>query len=810
MTRVYHRLLLDADREGIHLVMIPLLPYDMDIDRVDEYLHTCLNVMVQRLHRSRFIQEIHLVGARHWKAIDQWMMTKSIGRSWINTIATGEPWQNVEMTAYERFGHLMELIRFDISRKALRLKPGSNDVQNSEIWKFSQGIYRVSKTRYLLLGQVMPYLLSLWSANMLGPQLARPNIQHEEVVPNTMHSMQESRIPPKRGRYTRVRWNRLLLMDLMNVRPGGKLYKVRPRMAGIEEPEFEAEMATDSNIPIEKQYNEYWEQIADQSWLYVSERTQRVMHGMCMLELKLCNMVNTVTMDQRIKGSEMYCFLYRMTYIRTFIGAQRWIKVIRSCKRYHQCKRGRMALSGADVAGSTQSWVRLAAGLWFVFTIRRMRWDPARIRRRWRGVVYREVKEKFQQLPQSIIQGSDSAWVRTKPAIQNESWRRYVTQCPWARVVPLIISLARWSHIEYLVKDDTETPLYSPTMEKESLEANDSRWERWGSKLEAKENWKLTDRGLECLIYTNEEVRSWWKGLTAGSQVHYLLHVMYGRLDYGREWYYQEETRLKWYLGHLDGPSDTKNPVCTLFHSRRVKRHCLELNQKQVMSAESGCLVRRERKWEAMASGGSCIPLSVASGKTVEDATAAVLLHYDRLAYLPLGKDKENEPSRYTVGRHIVRVSNESWCPSAGRREVNAHPTDIWQLSLLFGSHYMRMKFGKDYEPVDGKYVGKNTLASTGINTAMLAPKSMGPFICEQATVSGGGDFLPVDWHQSCQQMERQRYRQLQRNSRDTKQGIPVAKEYKDGDKLHSGKLGRLNFAPANTGGNSFICEHKR
>ena len=40
MTQVYHRILLDADREGIHLVMIPLLPYDMDIDHVDEYLHT--------------------------------------------------------------------------------------------------------------------------------------------------------------------------------------------------------------------------------------------------------------------------------------------------------------------------------------------------------------------------------------------------------------------------------------------------------------------------------------------------------------------------------------------------------------------------------------------------------------------------------------------------------------------------------------------------------------------------------------------------------------------------------------------------
>jgi len=109
------------------------------------------------------------------------------------------------------------------------------------------------------------------------------------------------------------------------------------------------------------------------------------------------------------------------------------------------------------------------------------------------------------------------------------------------------------------------------------------------------------------------------------------------------------------------------------------------------------------------------------------------------------------------------------------------------------------MKFKPDYDPVDGKSVGKNTLAQAGINTAMLAPKPMGHLTCGWAMVSGGGTMPSIDWRKSAQQRDHRLYREMQSRTRDTKHGTPVAKEFKDAGRLHPGLDMKLNFAPTNS-----------
>ena len=202
-----------------------------------------------------------------------------------------------------------------------------------------------------------------------------------------------------------------------------------------------------------------------------------------------------------------------------------------------------------------------------------------------------------------------------------------------------------------------------------------------------------------------------------------------------------------------------------------------------------------------MQSGGSGIPKEVRSGKSVDDAVLAANLYCDRIAHFPLGKNREYAASVYSFGQHIVKVNDlrmELEPSFVVCREVNVHPMDIWKLCSLSGKHYKVITLDPNPVVMDGKYVCKDTLARTGINAAMLGPKPIGRLTCEHAIVNGGGKIVPSDWRLSLQQRERQQYRQWQMELRDTKHGIPVAKEYKGASQLHSGLTERLNFAPTN------------
>ena len=162
----------------------------------------------------------------------------------------------------------------------------------------------MSKIRYLLLGQVMPYLFTLWRTNIVGPAIGYARSQEtKEVIPNTPHSVQEARVLGEgKANSTNVFWDLLLLRILLNGRPGRKqLYKVCPRMAAIEGPEFEADMGVDGDVPVEREYEEHLKRGADEPWLHTSTRSQRIMHGMCSLELKLCKVTRSRRYEQAYK-----------------------------------------------------------------------------------------------------------------------------------------------------------------------------------------------------------------------------------------------------------------------------------------------------------------------------------------------------------------------------------------------------------------------------------------------------------------------------------------------------------------------------
>ena len=243
-------------------------------------------------------------------------------------------------------------------------------------------------------------------------------------------------------------------------------------------------------------------------------------------------------------------------------------------------------------------------------------------------------------------------------------------------------------------------------------------------------------------------------------------------MDHSREWHNQDSKRLKWYLGHVGDSGGTLQSGRTLFHPKQVGP---------------------PRK-------GSCIPKAVRACRRIGDADEAATKYCERLAHLPLGKNKDNKASSYAEGTQIVRRNvslKESSQLSFVRREANVHPIDIWDVSSLKGKHYEGLKFRRNLEQIDGKHIGTKTFASVGINTALLPPNVVGKFIIDVANVNDVVKCDPIDGRLSCQQRERQRYGQ-QQQLRDTKHGTPVAREYKGASQLHLGLTEKLNFAPAN------------
>ena len=94
-----------------------------------------------------------------------------------------------------------------------------------------------------------------------------------------------------------------------------------------------------------------------------------------------------------------------------------------------------------------------------------------------------------------------------------EIWQRYISQYPWARIVPFIISLTRWSHIDYLAIDVDQQPQEAGgSKESGDIRGDDIKWKNWAAKEE--------------LINTDKEVDSWWNELNMNSRIHYLMHMI--------------------------------------------------------------------------------------------------------------------------------------------------------------------------------------------------------------------------------------------------------------------------------------------
>jgi hypothetical protein len=219
-----------------------------------------------------------------------------------------------------RFNRLIQAVRWDISRVTMHINQTVwaqlSEHDKSKNWKESQGMFVTSRTRQLLLGRIMPYLCMLWLTNIAGSSWVLPDLTKGKSKPQNMLTMQKERVQDRRFSYYRTsQWSRLLLTILLNVRPGGKRYYRRLRMAGLEELEFEAESTVEEDLPVESEYNRHVENTADDPWKYISGRTKRVMYGMYELELKL-RKIGLGTTSQRMKWSTLYRVAWYIRYMR--------------------------------------------------------------------------------------------------------------------------------------------------------------------------------------------------------------------------------------------------------------------------------------------------------------------------------------------------------------------------------------------------------------------------------------------------------------------------------------------------------------
>jgi len=445
-------------------------------------------------------------------------------------------------------------------------------------------------------------------------------------------------------------------------------------MAEIEEPEFEADVTSDGDVPDEKGYKKYLEDVANETWLKISKRTQRIMHGMCQLELML-GKIPLGDLNIRIRWSEFLRLVAMSILVLKKEKHSRWRLVYEAM----------MNDTEEEVTMNRKTKIiRLS-----ILIVRKGLMVDRKVAfhstiykyRQWRRIVYSTMRKYLEQLSLGLEKVNNVATIKVKRLEHEESWKRYTCQYPWARAVPLIISLARWSCIEYQAEELDQSRI-ELVGQFDDIESDNAEWVKCGTTIKT--------RGM-C---TSEEIQIWWNELNTDSRIHYLVHTMYARVDYSREWHHQNDVRLKWYLGHTGVAEDGLQSGRTLFHSRKCRTK----------------------------SGGSVIPKVVRVCKYVEEAKEAALTYCDKLAHLPLGKGPGCQASLYTSGRQIVRNNesvNKPWQMSSIRTEVNVHPKDIWHLAI-HGDHYHKIIIRPNFELMDGKDRHWDTLANMGINTAIF------------------------------------------------------------------------------------------
>ena len=349
---------------------------------------------------------------------------------------------------------------------------------------------------------------------------------------------------------------------------------------------------------------------------------------------------------------------------------------------------------------------------------------------------------------------------------------------PWARSIPLVISMARGSIFQCLYQtmdQSRNTARQEESLAENTIQAEDARWRKWEEK-EAKSSLKT--------MVTIQEVEDWWEELCVEHKAQYLVKVQYERIEHS--WYKTEETRIKWYLGKPPRGAPDYG-VYTLFHSTR--RRPTEVETKGVNILKDW--------WSPVNLGGGSIPDKIKNKTSVGTAYELGSQYCNEFAYQPLGKKKDFEASVYECGLYVTLDQSVAKGRHGGKSVEGApiHPTHVTELSRLNEYPYEIVLYQRNSEPMTDKNIEKENFCKAGITTAMMEDQKVGPFIIGLATVMEGSR-VSRDLRDSRQWNDRCEYRERQFHTCNVPQGIPVSKKLENAGKIHVNYKGPfLNFA---------------
>ena len=779
----------EIDRIGVSIIRIcrPLgrggTLKSMSLDDPEECEHTWFRVIIDRLEKSRSLHEVYITEAPEWDRLIEWIPTKysieviykvqvntstNEGRDvlfgsnmtpeWtqidhptefqvnMNSLWTDTTKERIQEPIRQRFHQLLRAVKLDILRKRFFIKDNEEGTDSKlrswserEVerhWELMWIIFRVSKIRFLLMGQVKPYCYRLWTENIIGPQISRVNLRRETTSPLTMLSVQKVLAETKGyGHHTEERWPMLLMYVMLNQKPGSGRYCCLSRIPSVEEGTYEIDRNVMDDRLRETGYNQKMEEQANDCWMYISTRTKRIMHGMYMLESYTQRLAPVEDMNYRIKCINVSKLVQKVQFRMEQFPKSNWITM----------------------------WDKL---------VKKIR-SERNNRRWWKQLVYR--KDRYE---------TNAYKKRARTLLKRDlEWVKYTVGNPWARSVPLIISLTRGSLIKCAYKNvlnKKEEPQDNATIEQQN-----EAWLKWeaeeAAKLDVTRDEKAAKSDLEFMV-TLKEVNEWWLELRIEHKAQYLVKAQYERIRHS--WHCQEVTRRKWYLGKLPrGIQDYE--MYTLFHS--TKRRRIELDPTE----------QREGTWSPVNLGGGSIPDEIKRVKSAEMAGDLCRQHCDQFAYHPLGKKRGFEASMYKGGVYVTLDQVGSKGPYGNNNAEGApiHPTHLMELSKLNEYSYTIKLYMRNSEPMTDKNIEKETFCKAGITTAMMEDQKVGPFTCGLATIMEGNRKSrdPTESKQWCDRCE---YRERQFHTINTPQGIPVAKKLENAGKIHVNYKGPLlNFA---------------
>ena len=288
VVELYEMVIEEMDQEAVQSAIIPL-QYCM----VYEYIHGCLNAIVDKVQKSKCLKEVYLTETLNWQCLNEWVENNYVEERQINVSTLWMETHEEQMR--KRFQQLMRAIKIDIIRKRYfaRSKEATdreleswNDDKVELHWQLVTKIFQVSKIRFLLMGQVKPYCYRLWTENIIAPQLVRPSLGGVVREPlQTALTMQNGRLPTRGHEHsTDERWPMLLIYVMLNQKPGSSRYHKLSRIPSVEEVEYDIDKEETNEERRETGYNKHVEVIAEECWMCISRRTERIMYGMHLLE----------------------------------------------------------------------------------------------------------------------------------------------------------------------------------------------------------------------------------------------------------------------------------------------------------------------------------------------------------------------------------------------------------------------------------------------------------------------------------------------------------------------------------------------